>query len=83
MSTADTLSASVPVPHYPAGGHLTVEVPSGKTVWVPAPPFRWAADCFTCQSFSKVTTRDDAEQAAAEHDHEHHHDEPTATVHRV
>jgi len=82
MSTA-TNTRSVPVPYYPAGGYLTVEVPSGKTVWVPVPPFCWAAACYSCESFSEVMTRDDAGRAAAEHDHEHHHGEPTATVERV
>jgi hypothetical protein len=36
-----------------------------------------------CQAYNGPLTIAGADQAAAEHDHDRHHGEPTATVHRA
>lgn len=47
------------------------------------PEFVYIALCEICDAYCGPLTIAEADQQAAEHDHDHHSGEPTATVHRA
>jgi hypothetical protein len=47
------------------------------------PEYVFLAVCLICQEYAGPLPVAEADQAAAEHDHDRHHGEPTATVHRA